>query len=158
MMKKVLSVATIGADGKIKYKQSAVEKVLGASINAVQEGRNIMDQVNSFCRTATQIVVDLARIRNASDWKSQSEMLSKVMAGDSKSGLHYADILKVVVQVVEPRDVAAELIYRAERKTASKDDVNVQYSFNHEENPSFSSIDNAIDTMDHFDAATQLGD
>lgn len=158
IMKKVLSVSTIGADGKIKYKRSAVEKVLGASISAMQEGQNIMDQVNSFCRTATQIVVDLARIRNAKDWKSQSEMLSKVMAGDSKSGLHYADILKVVVQVVEPKDVAAELIYRAERKEASKDDVSVQYSYNHEESPSFATIDNALDTMDHFDDASQLGD
>jgi hypothetical protein len=158
MMKKVLSVSTIGADGKIKYKQSAVETVLGASISALQEGQNIMDQVNTFCRTATQVVVDLARVRNAKDWKSQSEMLSKVMAGGGKSGLKYGDILKVVVQVVEPKDVAAELIYRAERKKASKDDVSVQYSYNHEENPAFSTIDGAIDTMDHFDDAPQLTD
>ncbi len=158
IMKKVLSVSTIGADGKIMYKQSAVEKVLGASINAMQEGQNIMDQVNTFCRTATRIVVDLAKIRNASDWKSQSEILSKVMAGDSKSDLKYGDILKVVIQVVEPRDVAAELIYRAERKAASADDVSVQYSYNHEDNPGFAAIDGAIDTMDHFDDAPQLAD
>ncbi|MEI7528804.1 MAG: hypothetical protein WCK76_07660 [Elusimicrobiota bacterium] len=157
VMMKVLSVSTVGEDGRIKNKQRDLERVLGASLNALGNDQNsLSNQIASFCRTATQLVTDIIKIRTAGDWKAQADMLSKVIAGNGKSGLKYEEILKVLVQVVSPGDVSAELLYQAEKKPGDKNDISVQYSYN-ADNPSFESVDSAKDTMDHFESS-QLSD
>jgi len=157
VMMKVLSVSSIGEDGKIKNRQSDLERVLGASLSAAGDGQNnLMSQISSFCRTATLLVADVVKIRTAGNWKAQSDMLSKVIAGQGKSGLKYEEILKVLVQVVSPKDVSAELLYQAEKKPGDKSDISVQYSYN-ADNPSLASVDGAKDTMDHYESS-QLSD
>ncbi|MCX5784134.1 MAG: hypothetical protein NTX59_00440 [Elusimicrobia bacterium] len=158
IMTKVLSVSTIGADGKIKNKQSDLERVLGASLSAVGDNQNnsVMSQISSFCRTATQLVTDIIKIRTAGDWKAQANMLSKVISGGGKCDLKYEAILKVLVQVVSPGDVSAELLYQAEKKAGDRNDISVQYSYN-ADNPSFASVDGAKETMDHYESS-QLSD
>ena len=97
VMMKVLSVSTVGEDGRIKNKQRDLERVLGASLNALSNEQNsLSNQIASFCRTATQLVTDIIKIRTAGDWKAQADMLSKVIAGNGKSGLKYEEILKVL--------------------------------------------------------------
>ncbi len=157
MMKKVLSVSSVGQDGRIKNKLRDIEKVLGVTMNS-QDEQGVMNQVNSFCRTASRLVLDVIKIRTAPDWKTKSELLSRVIAGDSKSDLKYAEILKVFVQLVEPKDVAAELIYQAEKGKKGKDTVSVQYSFNHDDNPAFATVDHAKEEAEHFDEPAQLTD
>ena len=157
IMMKVLSVSSIGDDGKIKNKQRDLERVLGASLDTVGNDQNsLSSQISSFCYTATRLVRDVVKIRTAGDWKARSEMLAKVIAGQGKSGLKYGEILKVLVQVVSPGDVSAELLYQAEKKHGDKDDISVQYSYN-SDNPSFAGVENAKDTKDHFESS-QLGD
>jgi hypothetical protein len=116
MMRKVLSVATVAEDGSIRYGQSAVQKALGAAADDFQENQDLMGQVSSFCRKASQIVADLIRVRAAPDWQARSAMLAKIMAGQGKSQLKYADMLKVLVQVVDPKDVSGEMTYQTEKK------------------------------------------
>ena len=77
-------------------------------------------------------------MRDAGGWKDQSEQLAKVAAGSSKSGLSYEDFLKVVVQVVDPMNVSAEVFVHTDKKVKGEADVTQNYKF-------FNNKDNSFD-------------
>ena len=159
LMKKVLSVSTVGDDGSVNFKLRDLAKA-GVDTSRSPHGavQNVIDQVYRLCRTAQMIVKDLSMVRSAADWKTQSEKLSKIIGGGGKSGLAYAEILKVLVQVVDPKDVAADMIYQTEKNIKGQDDVSVFYSYNHENNPAFENADHYKEVMDHFEDPSTLSD
>ena len=159
LMKKVLSVSTVGEDGSVHFTLRDLKKA-GVDTSRDPHGavQNVIDQVYCLCRTAQMIVKDLSVVRGAADWKTQSEKLSKIIAGGGRSGLGYAEILKVLVQVVNPSDVAADMIYQTEKNLKGQDDVSLTYSYNHEDNPAFENADHYKEIMDHFDEPGQLSD
>jgi hypothetical protein len=69
-----------------------------------------IDWVRRLCRTATDIVTDIATVRQAPTPEARAQALVKVMAGKGESGLAYDDIMKVLVQMADPLDIAADLV------------------------------------------------
>jgi hypothetical protein len=122
------------------YDSRAVEKRLGVDpFNNNQDGgTNPMDIVRTLAGDATQVIRDIVSVRDAGGWKAQSEQLSKVAVGSSKSGLGYEDFLKVVVQLVKPGDVSASVYVHTDKHVKGEADVTQTYSF-------FNGRDNSFD-------------
>jgi hypothetical protein len=127
---KVMDLFTINKDGKVDYDYKAVSKRLGVNGFDNTEGRtNPLDIVRNLAYSATRVIQDIMSIRNASDWKAQSERLSEVAAGKSKSNLSYEDFLKVVVQLVKPGDVSASVYVHTDKHVKGEADVTQTYEF-----------------------------
>ena len=136
---KIMDLFTINKKGEVAYDRHAVSKRLGVDPEERYDtGANPLDIVSTLAYTATQVIRDIASVKEASDWKSQSEKLAKVAAGGSKSGLKYEDFLKVVVQLVRPGNVSAEVYVHTDKRVKGEADVTQNYQF-------FNNRDNSFD-------------
>ena len=127
---KVMDLFTINKEGKVDYDYKAVGKRLGVNpTDTYENGTNPLEIVRTLAYTATQVIRDIVSVRNADGWKAQSEQLAKVSAGASKSNLKYEDFLKVVVQLVKPGDVSAEVYVHTDKRVKGEADVTQNYQF-----------------------------
>ncbi|MDO8804957.1 MAG: hypothetical protein Q7R35_11025 [Elusimicrobiota bacterium] len=139
IIEKVMDLFTINKEGKVVYDSKEVSKRFGASFSSGPEnGTNPLDIVRTLAYTATQIISDIASVKDAPTWKEQSTRLSKVAAGGSRSNLKYEDFLKVVVQLVKPGDVSAEVYVHTDKRVKGEADVTQTYQF-------FNTRDNSFD-------------
>ena len=131
IIRKVADLFTIGKEGKVAYDEALMRKALGVSANAYYENPtdNPMNTVYFLARDAGRVIKDLASVKDAATWKGQSEKLSEVAAGKSKSGLKYEDFLKVAVQLVDPLDVSAEVYLHTDKRRDGEADVTQNYQF-----------------------------
>lgn len=116
IMKKLLSVSTIGDDGSINFRRGGI-------------ARSLWNRVRNMCRTAARLVRDIVSIRNAGSWKNRSKLLAKLINGKSESRLSYSRILKVLIQLVSPGDIGAVMTYNTHKKVKNEKDVSVRYEF-----------------------------
>ena len=136
---KVMDLFTINKEGKVDYDYKAAQKRLGVSgFDHNDNGTNPLDIVRTLAYTATQVIRDLVSVKETSNWKEQSERLSKVAAGGSKSNLKYEDFLKVIVQLVKPGDVSADVYIHTDKRVKGEADVTQNYQF-------FNNRDNSFD-------------
>jgi hypothetical protein len=124
LFQKALSVSTINADGSLSYQEGALAAALG--VNAEEDAAlpcGLLCQIDSLSATAAEIVADVASIRDEKDVGARSARFCQILSGKSQSGLAYADLLRVLVQFVNPADISADLTVHAGGKDA-------HYSFN----------------------------
>ncbi|HNW43606.1 MAG TPA: hypothetical protein PKI19_03825, partial [Elusimicrobiales bacterium] len=127
---RVMDLFTISKEGKVDYDWKAMQRRLGvSSFDSYENAANPLDIVRTLAYTATQVIRDLAAVKEASNWKDQSERLAKVAAGSSKSNLKYEDFLKVIVQLVNPADVSAEVYLHTDKRVKGEADVTQNYQF-----------------------------
>ncbi len=138
IINKIMDLFTFDKKGAVTYDQRAVETRLGVSSSPGQDEYNPMDTVRQLANTATQVIRDIVSIKNAGNWKAQSEQFSKVAAGSSKSGLSYENFLKVAVQLVDSKDVSAAVYIHTDKHVKGEADVTQTYNF-------FNSRDNSFD-------------
>ena len=135
---KVMDLFYIDKDGKVGFdSREAARRVSGTSAD-YENPVKPADVVKELALGATEMIRDIASVRDAGGWKAQSETLSKVAAGNSGSGLSYDDFLKVVVQVVDPMHVSAEVFVHTDKKVQGEADVTQNYKF-------FNNKDNSFD-------------
>ncbi len=116
LMHKLLSVAKIGDDGSVNFKRGDI-------------ARSLWNRARDLCRTASRLVRDIIAIRSAGSWKKRSELLAKLISGKSESRFGYSRILKVLIQLVSPRDITAVMTYNTNKKVKTEEDVSVRYEF-----------------------------
>ena len=127
---KVLDLFTVNEEGEVGFDHKAAQKRLGtAFLTGCDNGTNPLDIVRTLAKAATQVIRDLASVKEASDWKERSERLSGIAAGDSRSGLGYEDFMKVVLQLVSPDDVSAEVYLHTDKKVKGEADLTRTYRF-----------------------------
>ena len=66
--------------------------------------------VASLSAKAAKVLADLAAARDAKSNVERSEALAKMVGGRGESGLAYEDIMKVLVQMVDPMDVTGDFV------------------------------------------------
>ncbi|HAT71389.1 MAG TPA: hypothetical protein DCS63_01055 [Elusimicrobia bacterium] len=141
---KVMDLFMIDKRGKVGFDSETAAQRLG--VNPTMDvfgdnGSNPLEIVDTLAYAATQVIKDIASVRDSGGWKEQSEKLAAVSAGKSKSGLKYEDFLKVVVQMVNPEDVSAEVYVHTDKRIKGEADVNQTYQFF---NTSGNSFDNTL--------------
>lgn len=123
MMKRVLPLMSLKADGTLEYSRREAEKALGYSDWRDEGSREAMAELSSLASKATDVLRDLAAARNAKTPQERADRFRDLMAGDGQSGLAYEDILKVMVQLVDPADVSAEFFVNVEKRRKGEKDV-----------------------------------
>ena len=124
---------TINNKGQVDYDWKTAEKRMSGM--AVTEGYDPMATVRGLAHDASDVIHDIFTVRHAGGWKAQSEQLAKVVAGSTRSDLAYEEILKVLVQLVDPLNVSAEVYVHTDKKVKGETDVTQNYQFfNNREN------------------------
>lgn len=145
---KVMDLFTINTKGKVDYNYNAVRKRLGVSafnnngyggtnpLDIIRNLTNPLDIVKNLASAATKFIEKIASVRNESTWRAQAERLSKVASsGDMK----YEDFLKVVIQLVSPKDISSSLYIHTDKHVKGEVDVTQTYNV-------FNSLDNNFDS------------
>ncbi|MBI3629413.1 MAG: hypothetical protein HY217_07545, partial [Candidatus Rokubacteria bacterium] len=120
---RILPSAAMDVSGRLRYDESAALKAMGYSGWYDEGAQSAMGELRSLAERAAAVVRDLMRVRNAVTAEKRGAELLKVMAGDGDSGLAYEDILKVLVQLVDPADVAGEFFVRVDTGIKGEKDV-----------------------------------
>lgn len=123
MMKRVLPLMNLKDDGTLDYDRRAAEKALGYDHWRDEGSRQAMAELSHLASQATRVIQDLAAARDAATPKERAERFYEAMAGDGRSGLAYEEILKVMVQLVDPADVSAEFFINVEKRRKGEKDV-----------------------------------
>ncbi|MFH2201644.1 MAG: hypothetical protein ABIJ96_00870 [Elusimicrobiota bacterium] len=123
LIAKVMPVAALRADGALDYKTHDALKALGHWSWHDEEARDDMNTLSSLAHKAAMICRDLAAVRQAKTAEERAEKFLAVLAGDGKSKLAYEAILKVLVQMVDPADMAGEFFINVEKKRKDEKDV-----------------------------------
>jgi hypothetical protein len=123
MMKRVLPLMSIKADGSLEYSRREAERALGYDGWRDEGSRNALAELSYLAEQATDVIRDLAAARDAKTPSERAERFRDAMAGDGRSGLAYEEILKVMVQLVDPADVSAEFFVNVEKRRKGEKDV-----------------------------------
>ena len=132
---KIMDLFTINEKGKVKYDQNAVSKRLGVSAfdNDNNDGQTSpLDIVRNLAYAATKFIAKITSVRNESGWKGQSDRLAKVA---SSGGMKYEDFLKVVIQMVDVKNISSEIYIHTDKRVKDEADVTQTYTmFNNRDN------------------------
>jgi hypothetical protein len=101
---------------------------IARDLNLTQEDRA---RVRAEFDTVTKLIGDIAKTGADKDGnmlttEQQSVAWRDMVAGKSKARLPYADLMKVLLQLVNPKDLSAEFFFRVEDSAPEKD-VNIRY-------------------------------
>ncbi len=157
---KVMDLFTINKKGEVAYDYGAAAKRLGYNYaDSDNGGTNPLDIVRNLAYSATQVIKDIMSVRNAGGWKAQSDQLSDVAAGKSKSRLSYEDFMKVVVQLVDPKEVSAAVYVHTDKRVKGEADVTQTYNFfNGRDNNFDKTISDVTDMQNRFTDPAELTD
>lgn len=104
------------AAGEIEYDRQRLAEAMGLDWHQDRDDVNYyLGLAKSAVSTALDIVKDLAAVRDAPSPEARAAKFLSVMTGDGESGLAYEDILKVLLQLVDPTDISAEFFTHAAR-------------------------------------------
>jgi len=157
---RVMNLFTFDKKGRVDYDLRAVEKALGVSASdEFAQGCNPFQIIDNLAYTATRVIRDIAGVRDAPDWKAQSEKLSRVAGGSNKSGLGYEDFLKVMVQLTKPANVSATVYVHMDPKKKGKEDVTRTYNyFDSRTNSYDATISDVTQMRERFSDPAELSD
>ncbi|MBI3551734.1 MAG: hypothetical protein HY077_04390 [Elusimicrobia bacterium] len=119
--------------------KQATEGVVLTDLMAQAKAEKTMDRPNnesardmlaSMASTAAKIVKDITEAAAAKTPEEQAEKFSRILSGAGKSGLAYENILKVLVQLIDPLDISAEFYARTNKHIKGEKDVKVRYVLN----------------------------
>ncbi|MCX5785627.1 MAG: hypothetical protein NTX59_08050 [Elusimicrobia bacterium] len=130
---KVMDLFTVSDKGEVKYDYRAVQKRLGvSSFDNSQDSTNPLNIVSTMARAATKFIEKISSVREESSWKGQSEQLAKVA---SSGEMKYEDFLKVVIQMVDTKDISSDIYIHSDKRVKGEPDVTQNYSmFNNRDN------------------------
>jgi hypothetical protein len=127
---KVMGLFYFDKKGKVTYNETAVRAALGVGYDEdTSDSTNPLNIVNTLAYTATRLIMDIAGVKDAPDWKSRSEKLADVASGKSKSDMGYEDFFKVVLQMVQPSEVSASVYVHLDAKDKGVKPVTSTYTF-----------------------------
>lgn len=130
LMLKVMPLLSIAGDGKIAYKEKDALRALGYEDWRDEGSRYALGELARLAGQASALVRDLAQVRDAATAEERAQRFLGLMAGDGDSGLAYEDALKVLVQLVDPIDVAGEFFVKVEKRRKGEKDVSARLLLN----------------------------
>ena len=109
-MEWLLEHGTIGADGRISFNHFQFNNEWDDYLTVGQGHRTSSEVIQPFCAAAREIVKDIAGVRAQSSPEARAAAFRDILSGHDKSGLAYRDIVRVLVQLVNPMDLAGNLV------------------------------------------------
>ncbi|MBI4802978.1 MAG: hypothetical protein HY796_10690 [Elusimicrobia bacterium] len=156
---KVMDLFTINEKGKVDYDYKAVIKRLDVSPfpdNNNNGQPTPLDIVRNLAYAATKFIERIVSVRDESDLKAQSERLAKVA---SSGEMKYEDFLKVVIQMVDVKDISSEIYIHTDKRVKDEEDVTQTYSmFNNRDNGFDSTIADVTQMRERFNDPGDLTD
>jgi len=155
VLDKVKDLFSINEKGKVSYDYDAASARLEPEF-PVEGATNPLDIVRNVAYSAARFIERITAVRNESNWKDQSEKLSKVASG---SEMKYDDFLKVVIQMVDTRDISSEIYVHTDKKIKGEPDVSQNYNiFNNRADGFDRSYDDVTKMQQRFAEPTELTD
>ncbi|MBI3563720.1 MAG: hypothetical protein HY079_00830 [Elusimicrobia bacterium] len=99
-------------DGKVDYSWREASRAF-PSDDEFGRGGASNDRVNELSRlsrAAADLIADLAEARDAKDNEARAQALAKVVGGKGRGDLAYEDVLRVLVQFVDPMDLTGDFV------------------------------------------------
>lgn len=142
----------IGVDGS--YDKETMRAMLAPYEATGYDALNIL---HDFARDAAELVTDLAGLATIGDPTARSERLSKVLAGKSESRLGYDKLMKIVIQLVDVKNINASLTVKTDKRIKGEDNISNTYNMYNQNNdgPQLSNV-NAL--RDRFADPSALSD
>ena len=157
LVDKIMDLFTVDSKGEVTYDYNAMSKRLGGSSSDNNDnGTNPLNIVSTLAHAATRFIGKISSVRNESGWKAQSERLAKVAASGD---MRYEDFLKVVIQLVDTKDISSEIYVHTDKRIKDEADVNQNYTmFNNRENGFDNTIAGAAQMRERFEDPSDLTD
>jgi len=124
MMLAVLERGTISKNGGIEYSRGEISEETGIDIH---RDDNPYANLYRAARKATKIVRDIRQAAETIGAEKQTAAILDLFAGAGESGLAYDDIVKVLIQLVDPSDVTAEFYVQVIKKIKDEKDIGARY-------------------------------
>jgi hypothetical protein len=113
--------ATVGKNGDLQYDRREARRAFpdaGESMGRGNMRDDNMRDLSSLSEKAAGLIADIAAGRDAKNNEERAQALAVMIGGKGKSGLAYEDVLRVVVQFVDPLDLTGDFV--ANVKTTTK--------------------------------------
>jgi hypothetical protein len=125
ILEKVRHLFNFDSKGKVDYDWKAARKLLAKYETDDFDPFNV---VRSFCSNVGAVVSDIASVRDAGGQKAKSERLAQVMGGKGKSRVGYENMLQVMIQLVDVKDIYAKLDVRTDKRIKGEENINNSYN------------------------------
>jgi hypothetical protein len=138
-------------DGRLRYDGRALSSAseFGANDSVPAQAEHLSGMLQDLLR-------DMAALRAAANPDSRARQFVKMFAGRGEGRLAYADMAKVLVQLVDPLDLSASLAINIKKGVSGDPDVRVKCRLkNRPENPA---LDFATDAKKRFVLPSELVD
>lgn len=109
-----LATSGFDAEGRLRYDRRAFRR-------AFDEVDGTRARMERLCKVVTRIVKDLAWIRSQPTEAERAQALAKVMGGEGRSKLAYSELLEVLIQLVDPLDLTADVALNVRKKRKSSE-------------------------------------
>lgn len=130
MLERVMPLMRLGEDGDLEYSRRDALKALGYDSWHDDRARDAMSELSRLAAAAANVLRDVYAARDAATPQERADRVRDLMAGDGRSGLAYEEILKVMVQLVDPADVSAEFFINVEKRIKGEKDVSARLLLN----------------------------
>lgn len=114
---------------KIEYDASKLLYAMGFDWRTDQDAESsARAEIRSAVNTALEIVADLAKAKLSPTPEERAKAFLGILSGSGESGLKYEEILRVIIQLVDPSDLSGEFFTYTARKGSgkSKDEVKLR--------------------------------
>lgn len=113
----------LGLDGKLNVDWRVFSRDFGDDDNSSwSRGR-----LGEICKTATALLMDVATVRRAPTKAAQADAMSMLLSGRGESGLEYQEILRVLVQLVDPLNLTSDLNININKRRKEEKDAHSHY-------------------------------
>jgi len=125
ILEKVRHLFSFDSKGKVDYDWKAARKLLD---KYETDDFDPFTVVRSFCSNVAAVVADIASVRETGDQKAKSERLAQVMGGKGKSRVGYENMLQVMIQLVDVKDIYAKLDVKTDKRIKGEENINNSYN------------------------------
>ncbi|MBI4346500.1 MAG: hypothetical protein HY553_06575 [Elusimicrobia bacterium] len=129
-----LDRSEVRADGTLAFDRKKMRKALReAGLDGSPDPEAPYDplsEIGRVAKLAASVAQDLLAAAAAPTPEARAEALARMIGGKGRSGLEYGDILEILVQLVDPGQLTAQLALRVEKKIKGEPDVAARFAFN----------------------------
>lgn len=136
IINKIWHLFTVKDNGTVDYNYKEARNILEKEFWHMFNSENQKDPmqiVSELAHTATCLVKDIIEAKNITDWRKQSEKISKMLAGKGRTSYGYEDMLKIFIQLVNPKDIYAKFTMQTNKKIKGEQDISLNNNMFSEE-------------------------
>lgn len=104
----------------LAFDQRAVRDILAAPAESAARAVRAAfggESTEELSRRTAGVLADLAAARGAATNEERAQALTRMIGGRGRSGLSYEDVMRVLVQFVDPADLRGDLVYNVAIET-----------------------------------------